>query len=76
MSGNQNYEAEKPSSLSGVLVGSAPGLKNSELPIVSIAVPFLGLPFGILNIELVKPKKGTTMETIVEGSEVSSFWTF
>ena len=25
---------------------------------------FLGLPFGILNIELVKPKKGTTMETI------------
>ena len=25
---------------------------------------FLGLPFGILNIDLVKPKKGTTMETI------------
>ena len=25
---------------------------------------FLGLPFGILNIELVKPTKGTTMETI------------
>ena len=25
---------------------------------------FLGLPFRILNIELVKPKKGTTMETI------------
>ena len=25
---------------------------------------FFGLPFGILNIELVKPKKGTTMETI------------
>ena len=24
---------------------------------------FLGLPFRILNIELVKPKKGTTMET-------------
>ena len=24
---------------------------------------FLGLPFGILNIELVKPQKGTTMET-------------
>ena len=24
---------------------------------------FLGLPFGILNKELVKPKKGTTMET-------------
>ena len=25
---------------------------------------FLGLPFKILNIKLVKPKKGTTMETI------------
>ena len=25
---------------------------------------FLGLPFRILSIELVKPKKGTTMETI------------
>ena len=25
---------------------------------------FFGLPFRILNIELVKPKKGTTMETI------------
>ena len=25
---------------------------------------FWGLPFRILNIELVKPKKGTTMETI------------
>ena len=25
---------------------------------------FLGLPFKILNIEWVKPKKGTTMETI------------
>ena len=25
---------------------------------------FLGLPFRILYIELVKPKKGTTMETI------------
>ena len=24
---------------------------------------FLGLPFRILNIELVKPKKGTTMQT-------------
>ena len=27
---------------------------------------FLGLPFRILNIELDKPKKGTTMETIGE----------
>ena len=25
---------------------------------------FLGLPFGILNIKMVKPKKGTTMETL------------
>ena len=25
---------------------------------------FWGLPFRILNIEFVKPKKGTTMETI------------
>ena len=33
-------------------------------PIVSIVVPFLGLPVRILSIELVKPKKGTTMETI------------
>ena len=27
-------------------------------------ISFLGLPFRILNVELVKPKKGTTMETI------------
>ena len=27
------------------------------LPVVSIVVPFFGLPFRILNIELVKPKK-------------------
>ena len=32
---------------------------------------FLGLPFRILNIELVKPKKGTTMETIGRASWVS-----
>ena len=25
---------------------------------------FLGLPFTFLNIELVKPKEGTTMETV------------
>ena len=25
---------------------------------------FLGLPFRILNVKLVKPKKGNTMETI------------
>ena len=34
------------------------------LPVVSIVVPFLGLPYRILIIYLVKPKKGTTMETI------------
>ena len=36
----------------------------SIVPVVSIVVPFWGLSFRILNIELVKPKKGTTMETI------------
>ena len=34
------------------------------LPIVSIVVPFWGLPYRILHKKLVKPKKGTTMETI------------
>ena len=29
-----------------------------------MVVAFLGLPFMILYIEFVKPKKGTTMETI------------
>ena len=33
---------------------------------------FLGLPFRILNIELVKPKKGTTMETIGNAGFTSS----
>ena len=32
-----------------------------HIPIVSIVVPFLGLPFKTLSIKLVKPKKGTTM---------------
>ena len=40
------------------------GTLGRILPIVSIVVPFWGLPFRILNVELVKPKKGTTMETI------------
>ena len=35
----------------------------SVLPIVSIVVK-RRLPFRTLNIDLVKPKKGTTMETI------------
>ena len=30
---------------------------------------FLGLPFRILNSKLVKPKKGTTMETIGRSSD-------
>ena len=36
----------------------------APVPVVSIVVPFWGLPFRIHNIDLVKPKKGTTMETI------------
>ena len=44
------------------------------LPIVSIVVPFWGYHFRILNIELVKPKKGTTMETI--GSTLLGFRPF
>ena len=46
------------------LVGQSLRFFFGLLPIVSIVVSFLGLPFGILNIELVKPKKGTTMDTI------------
>ena len=42
----------------GVL-GSGEGL-----PIVSIIVPFSGLPYRILHIPLVKPKEGATMEAI------------
>ena len=34
------------------------------LPVVSIVVPFWGYLIGNLIIYLVKPKKGTTMETI------------
>ena len=34
------------------------------LPRVSIVVPFWGLPYRILITYLVKPQKGTTMETI------------
>ena len=40
-------------------------LRLSSEPTYSLhCSSFVGLPFGILNIELVKPKKGTTMETI------------
>ena len=38
---------------------------------VSIVVLLLGLPFRILHIKWVKPKKGTTMETI--GSVLSTY---
>ena len=38
-------------------------LANQELPIVSIVVPLGWLPSRTLNVEVVKPKKGTTMET-------------
>ena len=40
-----------------------PAIGLYNLPIVSIVVPFWGYLFRILNIKLVKPKKGTTMET-------------
>ena len=36
----------------------------APVSIVSVVVPFRGLPCRILNIELVGPKKGTTMETL------------
>ena len=39
--------------------------------IVSIVVPFWGLPFRILNMELVKSKKGATMETVGSASKRS-----
>ena len=47
------------------------GLRVPELMIMGLPIvyslhcsSFLGLPFRILNTKLVKPKKGTTMETI------------
>ena len=43
------------------------------VPIVSIVVPFLGLPLRILNRDSVKPKEGTTMET--RGSVFGVYWT-
>ena len=46
-------------------MGATEGL--GFIPEVSIVVPFWGYLFRILNIELVKPKKGTTMETIGRG---------
>ena len=45
-------------------LGSEGAWHQETLPIVSIVVPFWGYLFRILNIILVKPKKGTTMETI------------
>ena len=49
---------------------------GSYIPIVSIVVPFLGLPYRILLIYLVKPKQGTTMETIGRGLNTNPilFW--
>ena len=46
-----------------VSADQASGFKH-WLPIVSIVVPFGGYLYRILIIYLVKPKKGTTMETI------------
>ena len=47
------------------------GLKAQPwtIPTVSIVVPCWGLPYRILPIKLVKPKKGTTIETIGSNSE-------
>ena len=39
-------------------------MKSMSITIVSIVVPFWGYLIKILNVYLVKPKKGTTMETI------------
>ena len=39
------------------------------IPTVSIVVPCWGLPYRILPIKSVKPKKGTTIETIGSNSE-------
>ena len=41
-----------------------PGMKSRSVPVVFIAVPFVGLPCRMLNIELVTPQEVTTMETI------------
>ena len=43
------------------------------LQVVSIVVPLGGLPYRILHIKLVKPTKGTTMETIVR-DDIFSSW--
>ena len=48
---------------SETVAGKDGGAVFRVLPIVSIVVPFLGLPFRILYIEMVKPRQGTTMET-------------
>ena len=38
-----------------------PGMKSRSVPVVFIAVPFVGLPCRMLNIELVTPQEVTTM---------------
>ena len=40
------------------------GVESWGLPVVSNVFPFWGVPYRILIIYSVKPKKGTTMETI------------
>ena len=40
------------------------GISSGFLPVVSIVVPFWGYLIKFLIIYLVKPAKGTTMETI------------
>ena len=51
-----------------------PSSQSWLLPIVSIVVPFWGLPFRILHIELVKPEKEATMETTGRVELLRGLW--
>ena len=48
----------------GLMWVQRPAQNSKRGPESSPCSSFLGLPFRIFNVELVKPKKGTTMETI------------
>ena len=41
-----------------------PGQEGVHTYSLHYIVPFLGFPFRILNVDLVKPEKGTAMDTI------------
>ena len=47
------------------------GAQDARPPIVSIVAPFWGYLLASLYMDLVKPKKGTTMETI---GRVETVW--